>query len=90
MSEQYVPKYDGVVMNLVVCRIDERHRTFACKLSKVREQLGMSMDLFRVAALELVPSAGIMTEPFAKLRAGGEILQPFVDAGLDFGYPAGP
>src|SRR5690348_1254222 len=88
--EQHVAQHHGVVVNFIVRRIDKRDRTFARELSKAREELGVAMDLLRVAATELAPSLGIMTEPLAKLGAGCELLQPFVDAGMVFRDPARP
>lgn len=90
MPEQHLAQHDSVVVQRVARRIDERDGASAGEVSKVREEIRMGMDFLRVTAAKLVPSIRVMAEPLTKVRAGRELLEPFVDVRLDFRDSARP
>ena len=72
-------------MTFVVRGIDQRDTALARQISKMLEFFRVTFDFVPVAAAELIPFAGIVTEPLAKFRAGRELFQPLVDAGGSLG-----
>src|SRR5579864_5614562 len=89
-SQKKAPQCDGVVMNLVVSRVDERDRTLSCQGPQPVELFRMLVDLRGVAGAKFPPAGGIVAEPFPQCGAGCDVLGPLIDGGVYFLHPARP
>ena len=54
------------------------------------EKIGVLVHLLRIAATKFVPASRIVTKPFAKFGARGDVLHPLIDGGTFFGDPTWP
>ncbi len=50
----------------------------------------VSIKLFPVTILKLLPFRGIVLKPFSQLRAGRKLFQPFIHLGFLFADASGP
>src|SRR4051812_48243449 len=76
--QQYLPEHDGVVVNLIMGRVDKRDRTFSRQVVQSFELLAMFLDLLRIASAEFFPAGWIVSEPFSQFRARREFFCPMV------------
>lgn len=77
-----MPQYDGMVMDSVARRVDERDRSFAGAAAQILDRLPMGGELSAIAAPELVPATRIMVEPPAQFGGWRDLLEPLVQLGL--------
>ena len=77
-----VAQHDSVVVILIVSRIDQRQRAFACERAKLAQQFLMGRQFATIAKLELLPARRIVPKPAAKLGARRDLLQPAIDRGV--------
>jgi hypothetical protein len=75
MFEKLTQRNRRVVLG-VVGRIDESDMRFLGGLHQGLPSLRMCLQLEEVATPKLIPTSRIVAEPFAQLRAGGDVLQP--------------
>lgn len=90
MSQQNLSQDDGIVVGLVMSRVDERDRAVSYQVAEPVELIAMRVDFRRISPTEFVPAGGIVSEPFPKLGAWREFFHPAVDAGIDLLDPARP
>src|SRR6185312_7632662 len=82
--QERVPQYDGLVVRLIVRRVDERQRTFLREGPQLAEQLVLLRELRAVAAAELLPTLRVVREPFAQLVTGSDFLHPLGEGSVGF------
>src|SRR5581483_7855798 len=82
--QERVPQYDGLVVRLIVRRVDERQRTFLREGPQLAQQLVLLRELRPVAAAELLPTLRVVREPFAQLVTGSDFLHPLGEGGVGF------
>lgn len=85
-----VPQHDGMVMNVIAGRVDERDRAIAGTTAKILQRLGMPGELRPIAAAELLPTFRIMSEPGAQLSGRRDLLDPLVEHRLCLAEAARP
>lgn len=90
MRQQNISEHDGIIVHLVVGRVDKREHTLPCKISQPVEFIAMPEDLRRIALAELLPADRIVSEPFAQFRAWRQLLRPIVDRRVRLLDPPGP
>ena len=69
MSQQNLPKDDGVIVGLVMSRVDERDGARLHQVAQLVELIAMLMDFRRISPAEFIPAGRIVPEPFPKLGA---------------------
>src|SRR4051794_38996228 len=90
MATQVLPQGEGAVMLLVPRGVDESDRALTDPPSEFGDCVLVLFEFGPVALLELHPFGRLVAEPTAKLRAGGDILQPHVHGGSLLAQTARP
>ena len=85
-----ISESNGLVVLLVPGAEQERDPACSRASDQLLDELGLVIELFRIAASELVPARGIVAEPFPELVAGSELLHPPVQRGSLPREPARP
>lgn len=82
-----------MIMNGIFCSIDQSNHLFQhqfINLCSKSAALRVFLQLLDIAACESRKPPWLMAEPFSQLRAGGNLLHPFVNCGFLFGNATGP
>ena len=90
LFSEIVPQDDGLVVFSVFRAEEKRDLAFFCGGAEGGKGLFPVPQLGAISLPELVPLFGIMSEPFPKLGARRDVLQPDVDPGLFFCKAARP
>ena len=90
MCQQKLPENDGIVVRLVVRRIDECDRTFKRQVAQPIKFLAMLLDLLGIPPAEFRPSGGIVSEPFSQLGAWRQFLRPIINCRIGLLHSARP
>ena len=73
---QISPQCNRLVMLSISSAEQQRHALFSNHRQQWIQQLGLRIQLGKIPPLKLIPFFRIMSEPFAQLRAGSQILVP--------------
>jgi hypothetical protein len=90
MCQQDLPENDGIVVRLVVSRVDECNRAFPYQAAQAVEVITMLVNFCCVPPAKFLPSGWIVSEPFPKLGAWRKFLHPMVDRCFGLLDPARP
>lgn len=90
MRQQDLPENNGIVVRLVVSRVNKCHRTFEGQVAQSIKFFAMHLDLRGISPAELLPTGGIMSEPFSQLRAWCQLLHPIIDCGIGLPHSTRP
>ena len=77
-----LPQRDGIIETHFSGREQQGHRAGPHGLDRMRQRGWLMLQFLQVALLEHFPFVGFVVEPLAKFRAGGEFLEPQVEAGF--------
>ena len=77
----FVSTLDGVVVLGVASAVDERYRLLAGSSAERLKLVLLCRELVDVSLSELGEAGGVMAEPAAQRRAGGELVRPLVEMG---------
>lgn len=89
-AQQHVPQHDGLVVDLIVRRIDKGDRAVSGQASEFIELATVLRQLASVTSSEFIPFIWIMSEPFPQSSARRKVLHPLVNVGIGFPHPARP
>ena len=81
---------DGVVVGLVMGRVDKRDGTFSRPVEQLVELIAIFPDLGRIPPAEFFPTGRIVSEPFSQFRARREFLCPMIDRSVGFSDASRP
>jgi hypothetical protein len=83
-------QYNRIIVLFVMCTVDEGNGLRLSQSADAIQFLRVLRKLDPVAALELGPALGIVTEPLPQLGARGDLLYPVTEGGVRFAHSAGP
>jgi hypothetical protein len=89
-AEQGIPEHDGIVVGFVVCGEHEGDWTLARERAQLCKFVGMTTQLDGIAPPELLPAAGIVTEPGTQCVTRRDGLGPMIDRGVGLANAAWP
>ena len=89
-TQKNVSQDDGMVMNLVMGREDERDPAGFSARAEFVEPPPMSVNLFRVSSSKFLPARWIMPKPIAQHGTGRDALVPLIDSCACFVDPSWP
>ena len=72
-------QYDSIIELFVPGGINEGNRATPCPATQIAEQIPMFGDLLPIAALEVLPTVGLVIEPPPERAAWRDVLHPVVD-----------
>ncbi len=91
ISSAVFPDHERMIVHRILCPIDERHDAPLVQfLLQAQNLLTVFVEFGVVPFPELLPSMGVMSEPFPEFRAGGKVLEPQIDAGFFFAQTPWP
>lgn len=79
---KYLLERDSIVMRLVFCAIDKRHRSFARKLTHMIKRLARArggLEFKTVTPDKMRPTGRLVPEPGAKFGAWRNVFEPKID-----------
>src|SRR5437870_1385012 len=90
IAQQNLSEDDGIVVGLVMCRVDERDCAFPHQAAQSVKFIAVLTDFRCVSPAKFLPASRIVSEPFPKFGAWREFLHPTVDRCVGLLDPARP